>query len=717
MDKTKLHELLNLGYTHKQIANELGCTRAAVSYAAKKCGLKPNHSRIKIDVDKLHQEVESGMSFSDFARKYGHTIQSISKIAKKHGIESKANNVTRDLPDSKIYDEYMAGDSLYVLMNRYNVPVPSIKKRLRKIDPAVVIRSMDDAKRPHILNCRQLLADLSNTKSYGQIAREFGVKLSTVTNAAKKFGLPFIFRKLWSFIDYDILFDRYLLKKQQPSQIASELSYPYGVILRQLRRAGFPIKRPGGEEHLSKYLELNDPVWLTDNYKDRSANSIANQINAPVGMVLYHLRKHNITIRSKDEYLQLLMETVHGIKSEFDGIKCHSQLEHSFLKQVDKTSIVERDIKIEYGGSYCFVDFKVDGELVEVKPKEVLKQSGPDRKRLVKQFKICEKAGMNLKVWTKSGFWDGIITEDDKFHAANWKLFFDTPKACFEWLLARGFEAPRYGLLELADSASKMTVCNGRYLEAGYGNKHPARLTTHFFPHFWQSTHKEYQPITAAWELGNTKVLQKAVEQLWLQKLEVNIYGLLKCIQRSFKDFSVVSIFKPWIAAYLYDRYLPNGGVVIDPCCGWGGRFMASAGRDIKYIGYDLNSNGIKSHSALADFLGSRVKHQPEFHQADSSVVKFQDGDLLFTSPPYDDTELYSGIDSYKTMTKPIVENVFDQFKGIIVLNVPKRQETMVLDVARFHGRNMVDRLEMKTGSFMGRTVTYEPILVFGRVC
>jgi hypothetical protein len=135
-------------------------------------------------------------------------------------------------------------------------------------------------------------------------------------------------------------------------------------------------------------------------------------------------------------------------------------------------------------------------------------------------------------------------------------------------------------------------------------------------------------------------------------------------------------------------------------------------GSKIKYIGYDLNLLSIDSHNRLREFFGNRVTQQPEFICADSSCVDFADGDLLFTSPPYDDTELYAGINSNETTTLPILENIFNKFSGhTIVLNLPKRLENQCLSVS---GRwKLVETLQMKTGSFMGREKTYEPILVF----
>jgi len=327
---------------------------------------------------------------------------------------------------------------------------------------------------------------------------------------------------------------------------------------------------------------------------------------------------------------------------------------------------------------------------------------------------ICKSNGKQLKVWTKSGYWDQRITDEDMYYALNWKLVFATSDECVAWLLQYGFKEPKYGLLDLADAAARMLKCPANQtLNAGFNNHYAAKLTGHFFPHYWHSTHVDYMPPSRVWQPGNHMVLKSAMAELWEKKREINIYGLLKHVAKFYKDFATVSLFKPWIAAHVYNRYLPHGGTVVDPCCGWGGRLMGCADRDIKYVGYDLNQYTVDSHTALTKFLGRRLPIAPEFYQADATNCDVASGDMLFTSPPYDNTELYHGINSNQTTTAPILENIFSKFSGMIILNIPKRLEQTCVQIASARNRVVVERLEMMTGSFMGRSQTVEPILVF----
>lgn len=89
---------------------------------------------------------------------------------------------------------------------------------------------------------------------------------------------------------------------------------------------------------------------------------------------------------------------------------------------------------------------------------------------------------------------------------------------------------------------------------------------------------------------------------------------------------------------------------------------------------------------------------------------EFPKADLLFTSPPYDDTESYHGSNcgSLATIVRRIVKN----FPGTIALSVPRRFEESCKSIVISAGRKVVDVLQMKTGSFIKRETVFEPIVV-----
>jgi len=174
-----------------------------------------------------------------------------------------------------------------------------------------------------------------------------------------------------------------------------------------------------------------------------------------------------------------------------------------------------------------------------------------------------------------------------------------------------------------------------------------------------------------------------------------------------------VSIFKPWVARHVYNELLPNGGIVVDPCMGWGGRLLGTYGLDIEYLGFDLNPDVINCHKNMAKFIGSGLAHKPKFSVADAASIEYPECDLILTSPPYDNTEIYHGLENQCTDTTPIYDNILSSKARLFALNVPRKDEEKCVKLGKKHGLEVQQIFEMKTRTVMGRRNTYEPIIVF----
>ncbi|MDP1712543.1 MAG: hypothetical protein Q8K86_08810 [Candidatus Nanopelagicaceae bacterium] len=673
-----------------------------------------------MDENEIRRMVEEeGLSFSKVAKMLQKNVGVISIFCKKNNIKSKHMDsiLQKELPVDDIYKKYEAGSSFYELQKAYGAPAARIRRGLKKKYPNIKFRSVDDANRPKELNDKDKLLELSKKFSFRQIAKMLNVKPYTVCLAARKFEIKSTACNLTSDIPYDELDELYNNQKLTPGSIAKIYNQKYGSILRKLRRCNFEIQRPGGISKPSKYASLNDRSWLYNEYevKSRSMDNIANEVGCNISMVKYYLTKHGIKTRSKSEYVKLLLSRHYGLRQEYNGIWCDSANEVNFLRSLGSFKDIQRNIEFSDQGSVAFIDFLIDGNHYEVKSKERSSIPGVNRRRMIKQWLICKNNGIDLKMWNdKDKFFNVKIEDLDVYYCHNWRLVFKNPDDCSEWLIKFGFHGVEHPNMELVDGIKEaMIVKPGDELNANYANVNGLKCIKHFSQHYFRSSHKGYLPISAAWEIGNQSVLRRAVADLWTK--EINIYLLVKHIGKFFKDFTPVSIFKPWIAKHVYEKYLPNGGKIIDPCMGWGGRFIASFDRH-QYMGYDLNINSVDAHQKMHQFYKNRVKNAPQFLVADSSTCDFPDGDLLFTSPPYDDAEYYHGIDSSRTKTAPIIDNIFKKFNGLTALNVPKRQRDMCVAVAQQHNWQVIEELQMKTSSFMGREKTFEPILVFRKL-
>lgn len=93
-------------------------------------------------------------------------------------------------------------------------------------------------------------------------------------------------------------------------------------------------------------------------------------------------------------------------------------------------------------------------------------------------------------------------------------------------------------------------------------------------------------------------------------------------------------------------EHLPEGGkVYIDPCCGWGSRMIASAVLDLEYIGFDVNKELIpKLHELGKDIQTFKPDFSFKLYEQGSQYYVpelVNQADIIFTSPPYFNLELY----------------------------------------------------------------------------
>jgi len=118
-----------------------------------------------------------------------------------------------------------------------------------------------------------------------------------------------------------------------------------------------------------------------------------------------------------------------------------------------------------------------------------------------------------------------------------------------------------------------------------------------------------------------------------------------------------ISIFKPIMAMHIYCMFKPTS--ILDMTMGWGGRLVGACALDIpNYTGIDLNYNLKKPYEMMCEELNkhSKTKIKLYFQDAltfDYSKIKY---DMVLTSPPYYNIELYSGT---KQMTEDEWNNKF----------------------------------------------------------
>jgi len=195
-----------------------------------------------------------------------------------------------------------------------------------------------------------------------------------------------------------------------------------------------------------------------------------------------------------------------------------------------------------------------------------------------------------------------------------------------------------------------------------------------------------------------------------------------------------VSNFRPSVARYIYDKY--GGDKVFDPCMGFGGRLLGaiSSPRVKHYEGCDPNTKTFDGLSKMAKNLQDTTKVVlnnigVEEYESDD---KF---DLVFTSPPYFDTEKYSIEETQSYIKFPtyekwlngflrkLVENGIDALNkgGYFIINIAntKRATTLesdFLEIMKSYDMSLEKTLNMTLSKqHSGGQFKYEPIFVYNK--
>ena len=142
-----------------------------------------------------------------------------------------------------------------------------------------------------------------------------------------------------------------------------------------------------------------------------------------------------------------------------------------------------------------------------------------------------------------------------------------------------------------------------------------------------------------------------------------------------------INIFKPTIAMFVYCKYKPKS--ILDPTMGWGGRLVGATSLNIfKYTGIDLNPELKKPYTEMVKTLKplTKTKIKLIFKNAlkvDYSKIEY---DLVLTSPPYYNIEIYNGTapmnkeEWNNKFYKPLFTKTYTHLKkgGHYCLNVPE---------------------------------------------
>jgi tRNA1(Val) A37 N6-methylase TrmN6 len=180
-------------------------------------------------------------------------------------------------------------------------------------------------------------------------------------------------------------------------------------------------------------------------------------------------------------------------------------------------------------------------------------------------------------------------------------------------------------------------------------------------------------------------------------------------------NYSGGAAFPPFHAKFFADKYLPTEGdcLVVDPCAGWGGRFLGTLcvkrTDKVTYVGIDPETRNEEAYETIQGYYYKYLKQELKAERASkffyrpferwiktkSAMSLHAKADLVITSPPYFDAEIYNADNSkqsaksFKTYAEwregfytPLVQGAFDLLKpgGIFVLNIANTQSAKDLE-------------------------------------
>lgn len=187
--------------------------------------------------------------------------------------------------------------------------------------------------------------------------------------------------------------------------------------------------------------------------------------------------------------------------------------------------------------------------------------------------------------------------------------------------------------------------------------------------------------------------------------------------------------FPPALARFLADTYAPEGGTVLDPCAGYGGRLLGvlSSSKRLRYVGYDIEPRTVEANQKMAVALdASRASCAVGDVLEEGAWVP---ADLLLTGPPYFDCENYGDAAdtalrhlAYPEWVGQFMGRLFEKAAHIplVVMNVGTfRSGGRLFDypedtirVAVSKGFRLRDRWDWRQAAF-GKSARVESVLVF----
>lgn len=173
-------------------------------------------------------------------------------------------------------------------------------------------------------------------------------------------------------------------------------------------------------------------------------------------------------------------------------------------------------------------------------------------------------------------------------------------------------------------------------------------------------------------ELWNDKNYLKHILVIILKNNKsLNTFNLRETIYLTAKECSQ---FKLTTAITAYQ--VLKGTKILDISAGWGDRLLSAISQNAEYIGFDPNIELKPGHSKMIEMFGDKNKQRVIYAPFEKSEMPKYKPDLIFTSPPYFDYEIYTdkgeqSIKNYNSFESWMKNFLFVAFKKAWSILVP----------------------------------------------
>ena len=283
--------------------------------------------------------------------------------------------------------------------------------------------------------------------------------------------------------------------------------------------------------------------------------------------------------------------------------------------------------------------------------------------------------------------------------------------AGFVYWRKRGFPFPDLSIEQLVNEYHKFANSKGHIFSGSRQLKwSPLGLSVanYFHPEIWWTKCERFRTPMEVFDDDEMfrDCIRRAVK-FWQDRRPLTPSNIRR-ISSTYVNTKRVSNFRPTVARALFERYSMDGGIILDPAAGYGGRMLGSFPLVRTYIGIEPNRNAYEGNLAMQKTLTNEIRGTVElFHRCAEDVLpqlSTSSVDLIIFSPPYFRRERYSNepnqswlrYRAYGEWKSGFLEAVLHQcqrvlrLRGFLILNVANTESHPVADNAKRILRNML---------------------------